>query len=988
MATSRIGYYNTGATPDFGTISADNQRAYTPDALASTVIFYEMGARCGRNGSSTPTCRMGIGDTSNGLATGSPSTRRGYTNSFTPSTQMTYGGDGATYTQSLITPFVGQAGDAFSLVLTSTNYILGHGMVQAASYSGKDNYNFYDKANSSSIPTDPIGGSAHYEGHMALWATGEVNVAPNTPTALSPSGTLVSTDTTPQLLSSFADSNETLPNGASYDKLSKYEVQVRRTSDSVTMWTPGTFTATATEQTNRQVNRTYAGTALVAGVSYQHRHRHQDLAGAWSAWSAWTSFTINAGGTVVTTSATFNGKQNSQTPSPFAATWSHPNPLNADRAIVRILDANSNVVQTMTQASPVTVSVANGGTISVTWAQTGFTALARGGIGYKWQMQARDTGAAWSPWSSSVAFTVNATPNTPSSLSPTGSAALTSAPLLSASATDPDDTLGTATVTAEILRADGTSVSRTMTYNATSKKYEKQTVVGVNEVQRITRGGTATAGTFTITVPANVRGAQSTTAAIAAAATASQIQSALELLPNVGVGRVSVTGGPLTTATTVNITFLMELSATDLAQITVTNSLTGTSPTLTPSTVTAGVTGDWAGFQTLQWRAQASDGTSSSAFSAYSTFLYGAGPAVTVTAPADEATVTTATYRVTWTVPSGGPQAKYQVVLTEVDAFDVPIVGGTTYDSGLVTSTNLFHDVPSGIFRNGERYQVVVSVTNATPLTGASQPQQFNVTFTPPATIIGFVASALTLHAATDSDAVRLDWQPTTLPADQFIAYDLYRTALGPAAQASGFTAADVDDVVGDRVYIRRITNPSQIAYIDGNVTSGVAYLYELEQVVKQGLDELRSVAAQATISVQIPHVLLTAALDPESFGVELRHKAGGSGDAFLQSSLSQSKRKVVPVGGKKGRTVASPFYSWADAGEFEIITDRFMTADERLRRINAIAERGGTLCLRDFTGLKRYLTLDSLEIQRFSVNHYRVALGFTEEWFVEGELV
>lgn len=980
MATGRIGYYNTGSTPDSGVLAADTQRAYIPDALTQSLIFYEMGGRFGRNGSNTGTSRMGLGTVN---SSGNPSTLLGYTGSVSPSTQMTSGGTGTSYTKDLLTPVYREAGDEVSLVLTSANYSLIHGMIQAASYPNKDHYGFWVKTNASSIPTDPIGGTESYEGHMALWATGEVQVAPNVPTAVSPSGNLASTDLTPQIQASFSDDNETLPNGASYDKLDKVCIRVRRKSDSVTFW-DYTYDANSTEQTNRRSDKQYAGTTLVAGTTYQVSVAHADLAGAWSTFSTYQDFTINAGGTVITTASTPTGKQNSITPGPFVAQWNHPNPLNAKAATVRLLSSSGSVIATGVDFT-LGAQVASGNNISMTWANTGLsTVLSRGGS-YKWQMRGQDTGNSWSAYSAAVPFTINATPSTPSQLSPSASQAWTSPPKLAAKIADADDTLASLTNTIQILRADGTFVTRTAVYNAVTQKAEYQTVVGVNEVQRVTRGGTATAGTFTITVPANVRGAQSTTAPIAAAATAAQIQAALELLPNVGAGRVLVTGGPFTTATTIDITFLMELSATNVSQVTVTSSLTGTSPTLTPSTVTSGVAGDWAGFQTLQWRMQSGDGTSTSAFSAYATFLYGAGPQVTITAPADEAVLTTSNYTATWTVPSGGPQVRYRAVLTEVDTNDDPVVNGVVFDSGDVVSTNAFHTF-TNLF-NGKRFTLSVTVTNSAPLSGSSYVQLYT-SFTPPESVTGFIASATRLVSATGSDAVLLAWNPSLRPPDQMPMYDIYRTPLGAAdGDGPGVEELDLDsNGSGPRVHIRRITNPVQAAFVDGNVPSGIAFLYEFYQTVRLSTgDELVSAAASATVSVDIDHITLTSALEPETYGVELRHKAGKG--AFLNSKLNQDKQKVVPVGGQKARSIVAPFFSWEDSGTFEIISDRFVTADERMRKFNALIERGGTMCLRDFTGLRRFVSLDEVSVLRFSVSHYQISLRFNEEAFIEGEV-
>jgi hypothetical protein len=136
--------------------------------------------------------------------------------------------------------------------------------------------------------------------------------------------------------------------------------------------------------------------------------------------------------------------------------------------------------------------------------------------------------------------------------------------------------------------------------------------------------------------------------------------------------------------------------------------------------------------------------------------------------------------------------------------------------------------------------------------------------------------------------------------------------------------------------------------------------------------------------SALIDHAVLTAALEPETYGIELRAKAGKG--AYLKSKLQQDKRKVRPVGARKGRTIASPFLSWTDSGSFELVSSRFGTADEQLRQMHALIERGGTLCLRDFMGLKRYLTLDDYDEQRVSRDRIIIGLGFSEEWFVEGE--
>lgn len=111
---------------------------------------------------------------------------------------------------------------------------------------------------------------------------------------------------------------------------------------------------------------------------------------------------------------------------------------------------------------------------------------------------------------------------------------------------------------------------------ATPGKYGPYSVS--DEVQTVTEGG-AGLTSFTLTFSGQ------TTAAIAAAATAAQVQAALEALSNIDVGDVAVSGaagGPYT------VTFGGKLADTDVAQMTATP--TGGTGTVTVATTTAGGT--------------------------------------------------------------------------------------------------------------------------------------------------------------------------------------------------------------------------------------------------------------------------------------------------------------------------------------------------------------------------------------------------------------
>lgn len=111
--------------------------------------------------------------------------------------------------------------------------------------------------------------------------------------------------------------------------------------------------------------------------------------------------------------------------------------------------------------------------------------------------------------------------------------------------------------------------------NTTTKRYGPY-AGSTEEVQTVTEGGSGLTS-FTLTFSGQ------TTDAIAAGATAAQVQAALEALSNIGVGNVAVTGsagGPFT------VTFGGALANTDVAQMTATP--TGGTGTVTVATTAAG----------------------------------------------------------------------------------------------------------------------------------------------------------------------------------------------------------------------------------------------------------------------------------------------------------------------------------------------------------------------------------------------------------------
>lgn len=135
------------------------------------------------------------------------------------------------------------------------------------------------------------------------------------------------------------------------------------------------------------------------------------------------------------------------------------------------------------------------------------------------------------------------------------------------------------------------TVMAVITVGSNAGKVGPFQAAGTNEVQTATVTGTPTGGTFTLTFDGE------TTAAIAYNAAASVVQAALEGLPNIEVGDVTVSGsagGPWT------ITFVGQEGGINQSQITSDAALLtgGTTPAVAMATTVPGVAGATDGRQT------------------------------------------------------------------------------------------------------------------------------------------------------------------------------------------------------------------------------------------------------------------------------------------------------------------------------------------------------------------------------------------------------
>ena len=459
----------------FGWVAPGTLRGCTFDRASENGWVYELGIWAGKytpESSSNVTTRLALYDTD---ASKNPDDRLAYTDSFTVSATMADSSGGAAYTASIATstgpvptsmPIY--ANVRYHIAALGTVGYLAHGMQEAALISA-DNEQFYDRTGLSQPPPNPFGSyTASIEGHMSIWAVYEANVAPDTPTGLSPSGSI--NETAPTFTADFNDSNEDRG-----DYLNQFRIQVRRKSDGTSFWDT-TLTANASEITADAISRAYGGTTLVRGTEYEWRCQMSDYFGAWSSWTAWTSFTpANLG--FVTLDSDPTGKIEDNTPD-FKGRWTHQSSTTMKTVMVRILNAaGTTVLQTGANYNIADVSSSSppGTLFTIAWADTGLSTLAWG-TSYRYQIRGYD-GTQWSDWSASRTFSTNAAPSVPTLVSPTNAQILTSYPLLAFTLTDTDDTTATGLIAKVRIKDSGGSVlfTRTATYNGTTSRWEYQT---------------------------------------------------------------------------------------------------------------------------------------------------------------------------------------------------------------------------------------------------------------------------------------------------------------------------------------------------------------------------------------------------------------------------------------------------------------------------------------------------------------------------------
>lgn len=264
---------------------------------------------------------------------------------------------------------------------------------------------------------DKKGVAGPYSALQRFWA----NAVPSTPGA----PTVETATLTPDISGSFTDSGDTL---------AAVQIEVTLSASPYTSrWASGDIAKSGSSGSGW--TQAYGGTALAWGTAYRARYRVKDSKGAYSSWSSWRTFTqAQPTGPSNMTPRTTNPRLASLTPT---LTIGHSASFRNDEYQV---NTNSAGTGTMMKSKTWT-GTDYAGVTSKAYVYDG-TALSYG-VTYYWrsriELVSDGTITAWSPW---YPFRINATPNVPSGLTPTGGVASSTKPLLSWTFSDPDTDQG------------------------------------------------------------------------------------------------------------------------------------------------------------------------------------------------------------------------------------------------------------------------------------------------------------------------------------------------------------------------------------------------------------------------------------------------------------------------------------------------------------------------------------------------------------------
>jgi hypothetical protein len=725
-----------------GHVSAGWIRGTIAGRVSANGWLYRFGARVGTQGG-TATYQQALYEASGSAIT----SRVGLSEQGSIASIMDWGGNGVNQTVKPTAPIMVRTGRDYALPIRCLSGALAHGM----DHSG---VLMHDRA-VGSFP-DPFGATdVRPEGRLSAWAEIQTNRAPKKPTGLAPLPGANVVTTTPTLGGDFRDDDETLPGFGvgTADKVKSYRFEIWNAAKTSRVRDSGKLAATAGQQSARRV--TWTPSALTPGA-YVARLTVWDQFDVPSPQAEW-SFTVNSGGAVgpEIKAAHIVGQQggyalvnrNASAGNELAlvVAWNHSGGLGAVEANLRGKSGGGTVTR---PEVTIPIAVAAGASIesTITAGAGNFaTWSATGGQRYTIEVQFKDSAGAWTPWTATVPFVINAAPGVPTSLSP-ASGAFSELIALSAVISDLND--------------------------------EAESLTGEFAVRPAGNAGTG------VVVP---------------------------------VDRRSSSGGR----------HYAQLSAAEL-----------------PS------------YQGYEWRARGVDPWGKAGeWSGWQSFTYAQPPTISITSPADGASLDTGTPTIAFT--SNRSILRYKLRIWN-DATYALVYEHTENVSGLGAS----HTVAVGVLRNQITYRSEVEVTDTSNLV-ARVARTFTISYTQPTAVATLtVDSTPGPFEASQPPAgwsqITVSWSEPTLaqaPLADFKGYVLRMTALSTGIETTAAVITSRDE----RVFIHRTP------------TSGEVYDYSVVYLVERNqVDTVESVRAVASGGVTLTDTVIVT-LDEDALGAPLR---------------------------------------------------------------------------------------------------------------------
>ena len=251
------------------------------------------------------------------------------------------------------------------------------------------------------------------------------NAVPQTP----PLPTIETDSLSPRIDGSFTDSGDTLA-------AVQIEVQLNASPNTV-KWASGDIAKSGAS--GSAWNQTYAGLVLAWGTAYRARYRVKDSNGAYSGWSAWRTFTpVQPIGPDNLTPRTTTPRLPNLTPTLTVGN----NAAQFKNEEIEVYPVGSAVGY-----APLWTKAAEG----VDYALTNSVARVYAGTALNWgqrpwwRARVKLSDGTWTQWSPLFEIRINASPNVPSAMSPTGGVVLTdTTPQLRMNFSDPDQDQGDA----------------------------------------------------------------------------------------------------------------------------------------------------------------------------------------------------------------------------------------------------------------------------------------------------------------------------------------------------------------------------------------------------------------------------------------------------------------------------------------------------------------------------------------------------------------